>query len=241
MKGAGKVLKGTKKYWIIAIICGLAAAALFYLFLGQVQETYRPDDLVKVVRAAQPIPKDQVIKANQLMTEEVPAIYAHPNGVRDTSEAVGKIVTSDISAGEEILKEKLVGEKDKADRLAYVVPLSKRAVTIPIDEVVGVANNIKVGDHVDVMLTIDATAEGTSESKTYTVLTLQDIQILAVGSKGTGEDKAAAGTLTVAVTPQEAQPLILATERGQIRLMLRSPVDDSTFDLPPYEINNFVR
>lgn len=235
------MLKGTKKYWIIAIICGLAAAALFYIFLGQVQEQYRPDDMVKVVRAAQPIPKDQVIKANQLMTEEVPAIYAHPNGIRDASEAVGKIVTSDISAGEEILKEKLVGEKDKADRLAYVVPLNKRAVTVAIDEVVGVANNIKVGDHVDVMVTIDAATAGSSEAKTYTVLTLQDIEVLAVGSKGVSEEGTVAGTLTVAVTPQQAQPLILATEAGEIRLMLRSPVDDSTFDLPPYEINNFVR
>jgi len=54
------VLKGTKKYWMIAIICGLAAAVLFYMFLGQVQKQYRPDDLVTVVRAAQPIPKDQV-------------------------------------------------------------------------------------------------------------------------------------------------------------------------------------
>lgn len=235
------MLKGTKKYWIIAIVCGLAAAALFYLFLGQVQEQYRPDNMVKVVRAAQPIPKDQVIKANQLMTEEVPDIYAHPNGIRDASEAVGKTVTSDISAGEEILKEKLVGEKDKADRLAYVIPLNKRAVTIAINEVVGVANNIKVGDHVDVMVTVNATAPGTSEAKTYTVLTLQNIEVLSVGTKASGEEAAKGGTLTVAVTPQQAQPLILATQEGQIRLMLRSPVDDSTFDLPPYEMNNFVQ
>lgn len=233
------MLKGTKKYWIIAIICGLAAAALFYLFLGQVEEQYRPDNMVKVVRAAQPIPKDQVIKANQLMTEEVPDIYAHPNGIRDASEAVGKTVTSDISAGEEILKEKLVGEKDKADRLAYVIPLNKRAVTIAINEVTGVANNIKVGDHVDLMVTIEASLGG-SESKTYTVLPLQNIEVLAVGSKG-ADNKVTAGTLTVAVSPQQAQPLILATECGIIRLMLRSPVDDSTVDLPPYEINNLVQ
>jgi len=98
-----------------------------------------------------------------------------------------------------------------------------------------------VGDHVDVMVTVNASIQGAGEAKTYTVLTLQDIEVLAVGSRGVGDEAAAAGNLTVAVTPQQAQPLILATQEGQIRLMLRSPVDDSTFDLPPYEIKNFVQ
>ncbi len=234
------MLKGSKKYWFISIICGLFAAGLFYVYLGQVEEKYRPDDLVTVVRAAQPIHKDEIIKSDQLMTEEVPARYVHPNGVRDVSEAVGKIVSSDIAAGEEVLKEKLVGEKDKIGRLAYGIPLNKRAVSIPVNEVSAVAFNIQTGDHVDVMLTIDIESTGSDADPANTILILQDLEVLAVGTKSSKESSEVK-TLTLAVTPEQAQSLVMGNERGNIRLLLRSPVDDSKFNLAPFKLNNFLQ
>ena len=112
------MFKGAKKYWLILILCGLIAAALFYVFLQESQgSNTAPDDLVTVVKALQPIAADQVIKPEQLMIAEVPAKYAHPNGIRDKNEVVGKISTADIAAGEEIIKEKIVGEKEQAGRL----------------------------------------------------------------------------------------------------------------------------
>ncbi len=238
------MFKGVKKYWFISIGCGLIAAALFYVYLGQVEEKYRPDDLVTVVKAAQPISADEVIKSDQLMTEEVPARYAHPNGVRDASEAVGKISTGDIAAGEEIIKEKLVGEKEKVARLAYNIPLNKRAIAIGVNEIAAVSFNIQPGDHVDVIATIDIETPGSSGDPATTVLILQDIEVLSVGVKGAAADKenpGAVNTLTLAVTPEQARPLVLASERGSIRLMLRSPVDDSKYSLPAYKINNFIQ
>ncbi len=238
------MFKGVKKYWVISIVCGLIAAALFYVFLGQVEEKYRPDDLVTVVKAAQPIPADEIIKSEQLMTVEVPARYAHPNGVRDASEAVGKIPIGDIAAGEEIIKEQLVGEKEKVSRLAYSVPLNKRAVAIDVNETTAVSFNIQAGDHVDVIATVDVETSGSTDSPTSTVIILQDIEVLSVGVKGAAADKENPGavkTLTLAVTPEQARPLVLATERGSIRLMLRSPVDDSKYSLPAYKMNNLIQ
>lgn len=238
------MLKGTKKYWFIAIICGLAAAGLFYVYLGQVEEKYRPDDLITVVKAAQPIYADQVISAAQLMTEEIPARYAHPNAVTDISEAAGKMVTSDIAAGEEILKEKLVGEKEKIGRLAYKVPLNKRAVSISVDEVSAVSFNVQPGDHVDIMLTVDIENAGAPGSPTNTILMLQDIEVLSVGAKGAAantEISESYATLTLAVTPQQAQPLVLGTEVGNITLLLRSPVDESVYSLAPFRLINFIQ
>ncbi len=238
------MFKGVKKYWFISIGCGLIAAALFYLYLGQVEEKYRPDDLVTVVRALQPIAGDEVIKAAQLITEEVPALYAHSNGIRTTSEAVGKISRSDIAAGEEIIKEKLVGEKEKIARLAYKVPLNKRAVSISVNETTAVSFNIQAGDHVDVMATVDIEIPNSLADPATTVLILQDIEVLSIGVKSIAVDKENKGevkTLTLAVTPEQARPLVLAGERGAIRLMLRSPVDDSKYSLPVYKINNFIQ
>lgn len=238
------MFKGVKKYWFISIACGLIAAVLFYLYLGQVEKKYRPDDLVQVVRAAQPITADEVIKSGQLITEEVPSRYAHANGIREASEALGKISNVDIAVGEEIIQEKLVGEEDKRARLAYSVPLNKRAVAVTINETSAVSFNIQVGDHVDVMATIDVSSVDSKVDPATTVLILQDIEILSVGSAMADEDKNNTGmlsTLTLAVTPEQARPLVLASERGAIRLMLRSPVDDSQFSLPAYKPNHVIQ
>ena len=237
------MFKGVKKYWFISILCGVIAAALFYVFLQQVEEQYRPDDLVTVVKAAQPIAADEVIRLEQLMTAEVPAQYAHPNGVRDTAQVVGKISTTDIAAGEEIIKEKLVGEKEKVGRLAYKVPLNKRAVAISIDETSAVSFNVQAGDHVDVMATLGI-ADPAGGASSAALFVLQDIEVLSVGAKRAAADKESGGaakTLTLAVSPDQARPLVLASESGSIRLLLRSPVDDSQYVLPPFRMNNFIQ
>ncbi len=233
------MFKGVLKYWIISIACGLLAAALFYLYMGEVEDQYRPDDLITVVRAAQPIAADEIINRGQLMTEEIPARYAHPNGVREVSDAIGKIASSYIAAGEEVIKEKLVGEKDRVSRLAYKVPLNKRAVAIAVNETAAVSFKIQAGDRVDVMLTIDLPIPGSDP--TTTILLLQDIEVLSVGAKtGASDSSGGINTLTLAVTPEQAQPLILAGERGLIRLLLRSPVDDSQYSLPGYTIKDLM-
>lgn len=235
------MFKGVLKYWIISIVCGLLASALFYLYLGQVEERYRPDDLITVVRAAQPIAADGVISRAQLMTEEVPARYAHPNGVREADQAVGKISSNYIAAGEEIIKEKLVGEKEKASRLAYSIPLNKRAVAIAVNETAAVSFQVQAGDHVDVMVTMDLPTPGSSDNATTTILLMQDIEVLSVGTKGAGDSSGGINTLTLAVTPEQAQPLILAGEKGLIRLLLRSSVDDSKYSLPGYQVNRLMQ
>ena len=238
------MFKGVKKYWFIAIICGLIAAGLFYVFLLQVEEQYRPDDLVTVVKAAQPIAADEVIRLEQLMTAEVPAKYAHPNGARDTADVVGKISTTDIAAGEEVIKEKLVGEKEKVGRLAYNVPLNKRAVAIEINEASAVSYNVQPGDHVDVMATLDIGGGVAETDVSATLFVLQDVEVLSVGVKGqvaNAENTSVANTLTLAVTPEQARPLVLASERGELRLLLRSPVDNSQYILPAFRINNFIQ
>lgn len=237
------MFKGTKKYWFIAVLCGLAAAGLFYVYLGQVEEKYRPGDLITVVKAARPIAADQVIKPEQLTTGEIPARYAHPNAVKDISEAAGKMTTGAIAAGEEILKEKLVGEKEKIGRLAYGIPLNQRAVSIEVTPVSAVSFNVQPGDHVDVMLTIDIENAAAAGNPAHTILLLQDIEVLAVGVKGTNtgaETPASYSTVTLAVTPQQAQPLVMGAEAGSIRLLLRSPVDDSTYSLAPFRLINYI-
>lgn len=237
------MLKGTKKYWFIAIICGIAAVLLSYQYMQDVKRRYSPDDLVQVVIAREAIKKDSLITENQVMLDHLPAKYVHPNSLRKLNLVAGKTAVTDIAGGEQIIKERLVSASEKTHRLAYSIPASMRAVSIPISSISGVSGYIKVGDRVDIAVTIDVPDAAGGGAVPATVVALQDIEVLAVGDNPESlsqKNAEGAKTLTLAVSIQEAEPLILGSERGNLRLMLRPPVDKSKSAVAPYRISNFL-
>lgn len=232
---------GNKKYWIIAVICGLLAAALFYQYMQIIKTRYQPDDLVAVVKATVPISKDTIILDEHVKVIKTPAKYIHPKAIGEKADVVGKIAITDIAVDEEILPHKLADKNTtNGEGLAYSIPASKRAVSIPIDSVSGVAGYIEVGNHVDIIATLDLKVVETGEELTFSVVTLQNIEVLAVGNKAEVGKEAGAKTLTLAVSLSDARPLVLASERGSLRLLLRPAVDKSTESLAPYGLGNFL-
>lgn len=226
------MLKGTKKYWVIAVICGILSAVLMYQYIQGVKVRYEPDDLITVIKAAENIQKDTIITDAQIKTEKVPAKFTHPDTVTEKSMVLGKIALSEIIAGEYILAGKLQSSSDRTNKLSYAIPVSKRAVSIPIDNISGVSGFIRDGDRVDIIATLDI------DQSSYSIFTLQDIEVLAVGVDGAQNCKE---TLTLAISPYEAQRLVMASERGSLRLMLRSPVDETKVNLPAYEIRHLLQ
>lgn len=235
------MLKGSRKYWTLAVICGVLASGLFYLYIQDVKQQYQPDDLVTVIKARIDLERDSVVTEEMLEAATLPGKYVHPDAVQNRQDIIGKIAGSDISAGEIVLKQKLIGQDSSTDRMAYRVPESKRAVAIGINSISGVAGYTKEGDYVDVFATLDvADSSGSGEEATFTVLILQDIEVLAVGSNSGQNDGEGGKTITLAVSPQQASSLILASERGSVRLALRSPVDHALTTVPPLQMPGLV-
>lgn len=116
--------------------------------------------------------------------------------------------------------------------MAYAVRPPRRAVTVALDPIIGVAGFPKPGNRVDVLATF------TTDRGMVTRTVLQDVEILALGAefqpvskdKKAGQQSEASQqpTATLAVLPGEAEKLILAEARGKLRLALRS-VEDDTF------------
>lgn len=238
------MLKGSKKYWVLAVLCGLAAAFFSYQYLQDLKTRYSPDNLVPVLMAGEKINKDSIINAKQLTVDYLPAQYVHPQALRSREGAAGKTAITEIMAGEQVLESRLLSESNRREQLAYNIPKDRRAVSVAIDNISGVAGYIKTGDYVDVIATMDIADAGSKEnSRTYSILTLQEIKVLAVGENIELGDKKNAGTgktITLAVTINEALPLVLASERGNLRLLLRSPVDKSKVNLAPYQPGNLL-
>ncbi|MDD2553551.1 MAG: Flp pilus assembly protein CpaB [Desulfotomaculaceae bacterium] len=223
---------------ILALVVGLAAAGGIYFFLDNMQKTYREEgDFVKIVAAKQRIPAKTMITDQMVEIKELPAKYINTDAAVDPQEVIGKTVKSEILPGEQVLRSRLAGAKGSSEGLSYMIEPGKRAVTIAVNEISGVAGQILPGDRVDIMGTFD-------NQGILTTLILQNIPVLSVDqttdTSGPGENKTQARTLTLSVNPDQMQPLVLCSEMTTIRLALRSAADNDILNLPMTRMNNLI-
>jgi pilus assembly protein CpaB len=146
------------------------------------------------------------------------------------------------------------------DSLSYVIPEGRRAISIQVDQVISSGGLVLPGDYVDIIgvfnVTFGAGDQQTTEDKYFSRIILQNIGVLAVAQTvvdtapqaAAATDAASAGeqmvrnteatpepkasTVTLSVTPQEAQLLFLAEENGVLRLAVRPYGDAEVQDIP---------
>lgn len=233
----------SKKLIGLAVLLSFLVAGCVYVYLDNLQRTLDPRVYKQVVIAREDIAAQTKVTASMLETKKVPAEYIHGDAVEDPGLIIGFITVAPVYQGEQILKSRLVGKGDAKGGLAYRVPDGYRAVAIQINEVSGIGFNLTPGDKVDVAATLDLKVEGQAGEITQTSVILQNLQVLAVGRNlearniNSNEEQK---TVTLAVGPLEARYLILASERGSIRLMLRSPVDEQRESVPALRLEDFL-
>lgn len=233
----------------VAITCGVLAALLSYAYLRRASTSRppaQPATVTVVYSRASAEPGVRVTPA-MLGTRSVPADQAPADAIRSPGEVDGWVVVTPISAGD-ILTRSNVRQPSSALGLRFLVPEGMRAVTVALDQVSGVAGLAKPGDHVDVIATFDLPGSEMTVSR----IVLQDVEVLAVGSQivPTEAEQAEAPpaegtaaqprqqakiepTATLAVTPEEAEKLVLADTEGKIRLALRRAGDRGFVQVPP--------
>lgn len=227
---------------MISILCGLLTVALIFNYLNNAQQAMNTVQYGEVVVAAVDVDAKKPLTRDMLQVKKVPVEYIHPQAVRKVDEAVAAITLSPLVQGQQIIGKQLAKANDSKNGLAYIVPTGRRAVTVPVDEVSGVAGLVKPGDRVDVAATVGIPDAASQKEIPYSLLVLQDIQVLAVGrtldDKGAGAESK---SITLAVTVEQSRPLILASQKGTIRLMLRSPVDNGTASTSPFKAADFLQ
>jgi pilus assembly protein CpaB len=136
-----------------------------------------------------------------------------------------RIVLSPMKRGEAVLRSKVTGPGQRAS-LASVLDEGKRAVTVPVDDVRGVAGFVLPGDFVDIVIIAD---DGSTKRQNYSDILLEHIKVLAIdqlASEGEGQPTVAKA-VTVEVTKEEAQKILLATNIGKLSLILSRPVESN--------------
>lgn len=132
-----------------------------------------------------------------------------------------RVVLRTMEQNEPVLDTKISGD-DRAATMSAIIPLKMRAITIRVNDIVGVAGYIIPGDRVDMMLT----REGSSK-KTETSLLLQNVQILGIAQQVSEDQQEprVVRSVTIAVTPSQAQKIVLAYNVGSLTLALRNRGD----------------
>jgi len=177
--------------------------------------------------------------------------------VKDTPEnrewLKGRRVSRDIAPGSLLLYEYF--NDQPANRFAARIAPGKRAVSIDANASSAVSFLIEPGSRVDILGTLSldemrprnpaATVDALAQ-KTSTQTILQNVRVLAVGnmtSRGAyeGSDEGNFGTVTIEVSPEEAEQLIFARANlkdGELTLLLRNPSDTKLVDLPRTDLSS---
>jgi pilus assembly protein CpaB len=163
------------------------------------------------------------VEPRHLRAVVMPRGVSLPDHFARPDEVVGLIATQKALAGEILLKQRFA-DRTSGSILAALVRPDRRAVTVRVDDVVGVAGFLMPGNHVDV---VAARMTGDRRAESTTVLT--DLVVLAVDQTA-AQDKdkpVVVRAVTLEVTPAQAEVLVKAREEGKIQLTLRNPFDEA--------------
>jgi len=234
----------------MALFIAFFAVVLLWSFMAQKEKRILElKTAVSVAVAKEDIAALTVLDETKLTLEKIPKKYVQPGYYGTIESLSGLMNQTPIRKGEQILQTKLIDASSQPSLSIQVTP-GKRAMTVPVTDIHGVARLIKPGDHVDLLSSIDYGSSDREEREVKTVL--QDINVLATGKHSlygsplasvkdpfSGEEKkidlrmVQYTHVTLEVTPEQAQAIVflMTSGEGAIFLSLRNPDDRSIQDL----------
>jgi pilus assembly protein CpaB len=182
-----------------------------------------------VVVAATDIQYGTKVEGRHLRVADFPPEGVPESAFRNIEEVVGSVATVTISKGEVLVQERFA-EHSTGSTLAALVTENMRAVTIRVDDVVGVAGFLLPGNRVDVLST--RKDRKTKRARTETIL--RDLKVLAVDQTAATQknEPIIVRAVTLEMTPQQSEELVRAKEEGTIQLTLRNPLEQRVADVP---------
>jgi len=212
------------------------------LIAENVVEPEAPDNTIVV--AAVPLRFGMTVDTGSLRSIAWQSDDIPEGAFRTVEEVIGetgklRYVMSAIEIGEPLLSNKITGPGQRATLSAALAP-GMKAVSIRINDVLGVAGFVLPGDRVDVMLTRSSGSSNISASNASTDVLLQGIKVLAIDQMADERANKAAvvKTITFDVSTSEAQKLTLAQSIGTLSLTLRNVASSEFETIEPVNISD---
>lgn len=205
----------------------------------QTAENVTEDTMVEVVVVARDMLRGETLYESDLLTREIPSQYVDSNtvGVDTFQLAIGQRMDFDIDEGRALLWAHLAG--GVTPTFSGKVEQGLRAMTVRVDDINSISGFLQPGDRVDLLMSYGA-------DKGQRILPLMEkLNVIATGVQ-TEADKLADGqprsfsTITVHVTPADAQKLMLAQQVAKVTAILRHPEDDSDLTDRPLSVAQLI-
>jgi pilus assembly protein CpaB len=189
-----------------------------------------------VVAAAIDIPYGTKIESRHMKTIQIPTESVPQGVVMSEAEVEGYVANADIVANEMLLTARLA-EHSVGSTLAALIGENMRAITVRVDDVVGVAGFLLPGNYVDVL----ATRVDRKTKKASTDTILQKIKVLAVDqtARTNESDPVVVRAVTLEMSLEDSEVLTKRKAEGTIQLTLRNPNDEEikvAQKLPPKRV-----
>jgi pilus assembly protein CpaB len=212
----------------LAVLLGLTAAFVAKRYLqGQqpAQVAAARVATVPVVIAKLDVSVGTPLDERALSTVQWPEDYVPKGAISSAEKIAGRVVRRALSHGEPVLDAYLLPEGSEAG-LPAVIEAERRAVSVKVDPVIGVAGFVRPGSRVDVLATLRRIDQ--PKNLPYSKVILQDVPVLAIDQKleeaKNGEPELVS-VVTLEVKPDQAEKLIYSAHEGRLQLALRRPGD----------------
>lgn len=212
-------------FLILAVALGVGAAFTAQRWLEeQRQQPTGPKTVQPVAVMRADLKVGQVVHARELATVDWPSAYVPQGAFSDPGALEGRVARRPIATNEPVLESALLPQGSAAGLVSVIDP-TRRAISVKVDPVIGVAGFVVPGARVDVLVTI-ARIDG--DGQPVSKIVLQDVEVLAIDQKleevKEGEPELVQ-VVTVETTPQDAEKLTHAAHNGRLQLALRHPSD----------------
>lgn len=208
---------------IVAIIAGVTASLIASRWL---QTQAKSGD--KIVVAAVDINLGQKLTPDMLKIVEWPSGSLPQYSFKELVELEGRVVKSSILTGEPMIEGKLAPRGSQGG-LSAVISEGKRAITVRVNDVVGVAGFALPGNYVDIIVNTDKEVEGGNQVQNISKRFLEKILVLAVAQEVNRDDSKprVVNAVTLEVEPEQAEMIDLARSVGNLSLVLRNQIDNN--------------
>jgi pilus assembly protein CpaB len=226
----------------VSLVFALVVSSIFYQ-LSSRASTGGPApnvDTQDVVVAAKPLPVGVTIKPDDIKIVKIPSTAFPKGAFSKPEEVIDRPVISNVLLEEPVLEGRLAA-RGAGLGLAPIIPPGMRAVSVRVNEVVGVAGFVLPGMHVDILVTGRPPGAG---ADTMTTTVLQDITVLSAGQTMQADPRGQAinaPVVTLLVTPDQAESLTLAGNEAKIQLVLRNASDTTRSQTPGKRMHELYR
>lgn len=218
---------------LAALVISLAITSFFYVRFSKRQN--RPSTK-KIIVAAQALQPGTPITASDLSDVDWPVSVPVEGLIEKREDVIGHVLMYAVAAKQPVLLRDLASSTSYG--LSAKIPNGMRATAVKTDEVANVAGFLFPGSHVDVMMTMRGEGQDTV-SRTV----IQNAEVLSTGTKiepdpnGKPED---VKVVTLMVTPEQSEKLMLAQTQGHIQIVLRNGGDSATPEVASVDTNQLA-